>query len=180
MARPRGLEDSGAVREMTGEESAVNVRLTSAWPWLVFGVAAVVAGGLVAAVVAHDPSEKTVWVSAYLVLVAGVGQIGLALGRTLLAARPPAPGAVARDFVVFALGNAGVVVGTLTDVVWLVDAGGALLVVALALMVWSVRGASGAAPYRTSGWLVGLLWTYRVLVVVLLVSIPVGLVLARQ
>lgn len=165
---------------MTGEESTVNARLMSAWPWLAFGVATVVAGGLVAAVVAHDPSEKPVWASAYLVLVAGVGQIGLALGRTLLAARPPASGAVARDFVVFALGNAGVVVGTLIDVVWLVDVGGALLVVALALMVWSVRGASGAAPYGTSGWLVGLLWTYRVLVVVLLVSIPVGLVLARQ
>lgn len=161
-------------------ESAVSARLRSASPWLAFGVATVIAGGLVAAVVAHDPSEVAVWASAYLVLVAGVGQIGLALGRTLLAARAPASGAVARDFVVFALGNAGVVAGTLFDVVWLVDVGGALLVVALALMVWSVRGASGTASYGTSGWRVGLLWTYRVLVVVLLVSIPVGLVLARR
>ena len=152
----------------------------SASPWLVFGVTSVVAGGLVAAAVAHDPSEQPVWASAYLVLVAGVGQIGLALGRTLLTARPPTTGAVARDFVVFALGNAGVVVGTLIDVVWLVDVGGALLVVALTLMVWSARGASGAGPDLTSVWLVGLLWTYRVLVVVLLVSIPVGLVLARE
>lgn len=165
---------------MTVGESTVNARLASASPWLAFGVATVVVGGLVAAVVAHDPSEKPVWASAYLVLVAGVAQIGLPLGRTLLAARPPAPGAVARDFVVFALGNAGVVVGTLIDVVWLVDVGGALLVLALALMVRGVRGASGAAPYPTSGWLASLVWTYRVLVVVLLVSIPVGLVLARQ
>ncbi len=177
-----GRENAGVARsgDVTGEATTVNARLMSASPWLAFGVATVVAGGLVAAVVAHDPSEKPVWASAYLVLVAGVGQIGLTLGRTLLAARPPASGAVARDFVVFALGNVGVVVGTLIDVVWLVDVGGALLVVALALMVWSVRGAAGAALYGTSGWLVGLLWTYRVLVVVLLVSIPVGLVLTRQ
>ncbi len=157
----------------------MNARLVSASPWLVLGVIAVIAGGLVAAFVAHDPSQKPVWASAYLVLVAGVGQIGLALGRTMLPARPATPGAVARDFAVFALGNVGVVAGTVIDVVWLVDIGGALIVVALALMVWGVRGASGKAPYTSSGWLGGLLLTYRVLVVVLLVSVPVGLVLAR-
>ena len=158
----------------------MDARLRSASPWLVLGVASVVAGGLVAAVVAHDPSEKPVWSSAYLVLVAGIGQIGLALGRTLLPARPPTPGAVVRDFAVFALGNAGVVLGTLIDMVWLVDAGGALLVVALASMLWGVRGTSGATAHETAGWLESLLWTYRVIVVVLLVSIPVGLVLARE
>ena len=72
-----------------------------------------------------------------------------------------------------------VVVGTLIDALWLVDVGGALLVVALALMVWSVRGASGAAPYGTSGWPVGLRWTYRVPAGCLRVRLPVGLVPAR-
>lgn len=153
--------------------------LGPSWPWLTLGVLTAIAGGLVAAVVAHDPTEKPVWASAYLVLVAGFGQIGLALGRTLLVARPPTYAVVARDFTVFAFGNAGVVVGTLTDAVWLVDIGGALLVVSLALMAWGVRGAE-VASYQRPGWLVGLLWVYRVLVVVLLVSIPVGLVLARQ
>jgi hypothetical protein len=81
---------------------------------------------------------------------------------------------------VFALGNAGVVVGTLIDTVWLVDVGGALLVVALALMVWGVRAGVEAVPHRPQAWVVALLWLYRVLVVVLLVSIPVGLVLARR
>jgi hypothetical protein len=154
--------------------------LLPVWPWLVLGVASIVAGGLVAAVVAHDPSEKPVWASSYLVLVAGLGQLGLVLGRALLAPRPPTSGAVARDFAVFALGNAGVVVGTLVDAVWLVDVGGALLVVALALMVWGVRAGVEAVEHRPQAWVVGLLWVYRVLVVVLLVSIPVGLVLARQ
>jgi hypothetical protein len=134
----------------------------------------------VAAAVAHDPSEKPVWASSYLVLVAGLGQLGLVLGRALLAPRPPTSGVVARDFTVFALGNAGVVVGTLTDAVWLVDVGGVLLVVALAFMVWGVRAGVEAVEHRPQAWVVGLLWLYRVLVVVLLVSIPVGLVLARQ
>ncbi|HET8614545.1 MAG TPA: hypothetical protein VFL94_03395 [Actinomycetales bacterium] len=150
------------------------------WPWLVLGGLTVVAGGLVAAAVAHAPTEKPVWASAYLVLVAGLGQVGLALGRALLAPRPPTSGAVARDFTVFALGNTGVIVGTLTDAVWLVDVGGALLVVALALMVWGVRAGVEAVERRPRPWVVWLLWLYRGLVVVLLVSIPVGLVLARR
>lgn len=154
-------------------------RLRSAWPWLLLAVAAVVVGGLVSAVVAHDPTEKPVWASAYLVLVMGIAQIGLVLGRALLPARVPSPRTVALEFLVFGLGNAGVVLGTLIDAVWLVDVGGALLVVALALMVWGVRSPADAARVDRSPWLTRLRWCYRVLVVVLLVSIPVGLVLAR-
>jgi hypothetical protein len=154
--------------------------LTPVWPWLALGTLTAVVGGLVAGIVAHDPTEKPVWASAYLVLVAGLGQVGLALGRGLLAPRPPTSGSVARDFSVFALGNAGVVVGTLVDAVWLVDVGGALLVVALALMVWGVRAGVEAVEHGPRAWVVWLLWLYRVLVVVLLVSIPIGLVLARQ
>lgn len=150
------------------------------WPWLVLGTLSAVAGGLLAGVVAHEPTEKPVWASAYLVLVAGLGEVGLALGRALLAPRPPTSGAVARDFTVFALGNAAVIVGTLVDAVWFVDVGGALLVVALALMVWGVRAGVEAVERTPRAWVVWLLWLYRVLVVVLLVSIPVGLVLARS
>ncbi len=153
--------------------------LVPAAPWLVLGTVTAAAGGLLAAVVAHDPTQKPVWASAYLVLVAGLGQVALALGRTLLAPRPAGPGVVARDFVVFALGNAAVVIGTLSDVLRLVDIGGILLVVALGLMVWGVRPQSGA-PTQRQPWMVGLLWLYRVLVIVLLVSIPIGLLLARR
>lgn len=149
-------------------------------PWVALGVATTVAGGLVAAVVAHEPTEKPVWASAYLVLVAGLGQVALALGRAVLASRPPDCGALARDFALFGLGNAGVVIGTLTDALWLVDVGGALLVVALGLMVWGVRARAGFSSRPGPAWLVGLLWLYRLVVVVLLVSIPVGLVLARR
>ena len=174
---------STASTDSTSELSATGLGdrwLAPVWPWLALGVAGVVAGGLVAAAVAHDPSEKPVWASAYLVLVAGLAQLGLALGRALLAPRAPTSGAMARDFAVFALGNAGVVVGTLADAVWVVDVGGALLVVALGLLVWGVRSGGEAVADRPAAWVVALLWLYRVLVVVLLVSIPVGLVLARQ
>lgn len=159
---------------------SVHQWLAPVWPWLTLGVVTVIAGGLIAAVVAQDPTEKPVWASAYLVLVAGLGQVGLALGRTMLVSHPPTYAAVNRDFSVFAVGNAGVVVGTLTDAVWLVDLGGALLVIALALMVWGVRGGAEVASHRPPDWLVALLWIYRVLVVVLLVSIPVGIVLANM
>lgn len=154
--------------------------LLPVWPWLTFAVVTTIAGGLVAAAVAHAPTEKPVWASAYLVLVAGLGQAGLALGRGLLASRPPTSGAMARDFVVFALGNAGVIIGTLVDVTWLVDVGGALLVVALALMIWGVRTEKSAPPRRPVPWMARLLWLYRVLAAVLLVSIPIGLVVARS
>jgi hypothetical protein len=43
-----------------------------------------------------------------------------------------------------------------------------------------VRSGGEAVADRPAAWVVALLWLYRVLVVVLLVSIPVGLVLARQ
>ncbi len=148
-------------------------------PWVALGTGAVIVGGLLAAVVAHDPTEKPVWASAYLVLVVGVGQIGLALGRTLLATRVVAARGVAIEFLVFALGNVGVVLGTLTDTVWLVDVGGALLLVALVSMIWGVRSSTDARTVRRSPWTTWLLWSFRVLVAVLVVSIPVGLVLAR-
>lgn len=53
----------------------------------------------------------------------------------------------------------------------LVEVGGALLAVALALLIRGVGGARqhGAWP----------LYTYRVFVIILLVSIPIGLLLAR-
>ena len=70
--------------------------------------------------------------------------------------------------------NAGclaVIGGTLLAAPLLVDAGGALLVVAMVLMMRAVgRGAHGPA------WA---LWLFRAALVVTVVSIPVGLVLAH-
>ena len=75
------------------------------------------------------------------------------------------------QFTAWNLGNGAVMAGTLAGITSLVDTGGALLVVALLLLLRGVR--TGREP-RT--WL---LWAFRLLAAVLLVSIPIGLVLAR-
>lgn len=144
-------------------------------PFLVVGLACVVGGGLLAAVTAPVATEHSSWAAAYLVLVGGVAQAGLGLGQAVFATGTPSSVLVAQ-LTGWNLGNAAVLVGTLVGATVLVDLGGALLVVALALLARGV-GARGVASTRGSGryWLLG----YRLIVLVLLAGIPTGLVLAR-
>lgn len=66
------------------------------------------------------------------------------------------------------VGSVGVIAGTLAAQPWIVDVGGLLVLLALVLMLVAVRGApSGAAVV-----------VYRLVIVLLVVSIPIGLVLA--
>ena len=58
---------------------------------MVAGGAAIIAGGIVAAVTDPAGWEHGSWTAAFLVLVAGVAQIGLALGQVELAAVPATP-----------------------------------------------------------------------------------------
>lgn len=145
-------------------------RASARWtlPAVTLGVACIIAGGLVAAISATAPSEGGAWTAAYLVLVGGVAQIALALGQAVFAARSPAPRVAHAQFAAWNLGNAGVIVGTLAGLVVLVALGGALLVLALLLALVITRGARG-------GWL---LLGFRALIVIVLVSVPVGIVLA--
>ena len=145
-------------------------RRSAALPFAAVGAACIVAGGLVAAVSAPAPSEHASWAAAYLVLVAGVAQAALGVGQALLAPRVPSRRTVAVQFTAWNLGNGAVMAGTLAGITSLVDTGGALLVVAL-LLLSGVR-----ASERPRTWL---LWAFRLLAAVLLVSIPIGLVLAR-
>ncbi len=142
--------------------------------FVVTGVVAVVAAGCVTAAVASDPTEYPVWASAYLALVVGVVQAALGLAAGLLAVRPVGAGLVAATFALYNLGSALVIVGTGLDGVvgWnvaLVDVGGVALVPAMALFLYMVRGARGGL------WL----WVFRAVAAVILVSMPIGLVLAR-
>jgi hypothetical protein len=139
-------------------------------PALVIALGSTIAGGLVAAATARVASEKTSWAAAYLVLVGGVATLGLALGRGFLSPARASGRSLGVELLSWVAGNALVFVGTLVDLTWLVDVGGALLVAALALIVVGVR--RGPGP----GWVRG---AFTGLVVLLLVSIPVGLVLAR-
>ncbi|MEO6822374.1 MAG: hypothetical protein ABI468_08030 [Candidatus Nanopelagicales bacterium] len=146
----------------------VSLRRRGAGPPLVLGVASVILGGLVAAVTTPMGWQHGAWAAAYLVLVTGVAQIGLGLGQAMLAMTPPSPTLVVVQVSGWNLGSAAVILGTLAAAPAVVSVGGVLLVACLGLLVFGVRGGR-------AGWL---LWTYRGLVLLLLVSIPVGLVLS--
>jgi hypothetical protein len=137
----------------------------------VLGAASVVVGGLVAAATGPLQLSHGSWAAAYLVLINGVAQIALGKAQAALAPRPPSPRVLATQLAAWNVGGAAVIGGTLMRVPLIVDAGGLLLVIALALMIGTVRG-------RTAGprWA---LWTYRLLLIIVLISIPIGLVLAH-
>jgi hypothetical protein len=148
----------------------------SAWPFVVFGIASVVAGGAISAFTASTPTRQMAWLVAYLVLVVGAAQVGLGAGQARLASRPVASRTVALEFAAFNLGNLAVILGTFSSLPLLVDAGGILLVLSLVYFLWSVRGHSAREGTATSGWLIN---GYRVLIAILVISIPIGLVLAH-
>jgi len=135
----------------------------------VVGSVCVVTGGLLAAAVANAPSEHAVWASAYLVLVAGVAQVAIGAAQRYLRARSSARPLVVAELVGWNVGNAAVIVGTVVENAAITDIGGALLVGVLALLFTGTRGA------RAGWWLRG----YRLLLAVVLVSIPVGLVVGQ-
>lgn len=135
------------------------------------GAAWVIAGGLVAATTGPLSLENGSWAAAFSVLVAGVAQYAIGVVQHALAPQPPSRRFVAAEVVAWNAGCAAVITGTVVSVPLIVDAGGLLLVISLALMVLTTRGASAGPVWA--------LWIYRVLLVVILVSIPVGLTLAH-
>lgn len=139
-------------------------------PAVIVGACCIVAGGLVSAAVGPLDFADGSWLAAFLVLVAGVAQIVLAIVQDMLAARAPSVRVLVTELAAWNLGCALVIVGTLVAVPAVVDAGGVLLVVALVLSLYTT--------WRSTGRLRWLLWLYRAFVVVLLVSIPIGLLLA--
>lgn len=78
------------------------------------------------------------------------------------------------EFLTWNLGNAAVIAGQLLGFQIAVDAGGVLLVVSLALLFRGVRGALPDA--RGSLWT---LYAYRAILLIILVSIPIGLVIGH-
>lgn len=130
------------------------------------GLSAVIAGGLVAAVTGPTGFAAGSWVAAYLVLVAGVAQVGLGVGQALLAAVPPSGRRRGWQLIIYNLANTAVLLGSLTESV---VAGGVLLLLALALFLAAVR-----RP-RTHSWHLAV---YRILLAILGASVPVGIVLS--
>lgn len=145
-------------------------RWPAATPFAAAGTACTVAGGLLAAATALAPSQLASWAVAYLVLVGGVAQVALGAGQALLTPRPPGRLALAAELAGWNAGNGAVLAGTLLGATWLADAGGVILAAALALLIAVTRGAAPKPAWP--------LHVYRAVAALVLVSIPVGLVIA--
>ncbi|MGB3185790.1 MAG: hypothetical protein WBG36_10215 [Ornithinimicrobium sp.] len=130
----------------------------------------VISGGLVAAVTGPLGLDRGSWLAAYLVLVCGVGgwsvgvmQRGGVAGMSPLWARA--------QLAAWAVGNTAVIIGSLSLTTLSVDAGVVLL--EMALLIAFITAPAVAAVGRASG------WGYRALLILLMVSAPVGSVLSR-
>lgn len=138
-------------------------------PFAVAGVGAIVGGGVLAsAIAAPAPTRHGVWAVAYLVLVLGVGQLAIGAGRVLLGAEPPTPNRTRITAAAFNISGAAIMLGVVTDHVMVFQAGCALLFGVLVESLYGVRRSA------RSGWpLVG----YRLIIVALIVSIPIGMLI---
>lgn len=135
-----------------------------AWLFAGTGAVAIVVAGALSAALAHAPTRAAMWLTAYLVLVVGVAQIGLGVGQARLASRPPKSALLGSQWLLFNGANALVVAGRLLGRPAAVVLGAVVLAVALGLFLRGVRGAGG-------GWLP---WAYRLLVALLACSALVG------
>ena len=145
-----------------------NERLSAAIPFLIVAALAIVGGGLVAAAVAHAPSQPLIWMVAYLVLVVGTAQAALGMAQAYLSLSPPSPTFRMTEFVLFNAGNISVIGGTLCSSWPVVLAGTALFSTALAMFLYSSWKSRG-------GWLIHV---YRLLLTILFAGAAVGLVLS--
>jgi hypothetical protein len=135
---------------------------------LVTGGAAIIAGGLVAAVTGPTGWDHGSWVAAFLVLVTGVAQIGVGAAQAQLARTAPTVAYVATECGVWNGSCIVVIAGTLLSSPATVTAGSALLLVALGMSASAVRQSGRSSLLRL----------YRTLLIGLLASTPIGIALA--
>jgi hypothetical protein len=138
--------------------------------FFVIGTVCVIVGGVVAAATGPLQWEKGSWAAAFLVLVSGVAQCALGVTQGALAPAPLTRAIFWVELLCWNIGCFAVIGGTLATQPLIVDVGGILLVVALALMIRAV--------YRSRTRQRWLLWTFRVIVAIMFISIPIGLTLA--
>jgi len=155
----------------------VRIGYGSGLVFALIGTVSVVVGGLIAAVSRPLDWSYGSWVSAYLVLVTGVAQFVLGVGQDHLterltdhlSERPLRRRTIWTEIAGLNIGSAAVISGTLMSRPWIVDVGGLLIFIALVQALLAVRGVP-------SGVLAVL---YRLIIGIVIVSIPVGLVLAH-
>lgn len=134
----------------------------------------VVAGGLVAAVDSAAPFAHGAWLAAYLVLVGGVAQLVLGLGRLALPGREPSPRLRRAQATLWSIGSLVVPAGVLGDVLAVVLLGSVVLLVALG--GFAAGTGMGDAPARARGRTLA----YRAVILALGASVVVGSVLAAS
>lgn len=151
----------------------VRIGYGSGLVFALIGTVSVIVGGLIAAVSRPLDWSYGSWVSAYLVLVTGVAQFVLGVGQDHLtdhlSERPLRRRTIWTEIAGLNIGSAAVISGTLMSRPWIVDVGGLLIFIALVQALLAVRGVP-------SGVLAVL---YRLIIGIVIVSIPVGLVLAH-
>lgn len=155
-----------------GDRRSAGGSASAAVPFIVIGFVGIIAGGLLSALTASAPNRDTAWLTAYLVLAVGVAQIGLGLGQAALSGIRLNPSMLIGQLTCWNLGSLAVIAGTIAGPLWLVDVGGAAMVIALALFARSTWHPSSRGSRS-------LLYGYRILVLFMLISVPTGLVLAR-
>lgn len=167
--------DAPAERTAPDDENGVTSRVTSAViadasaSVAVSGVL-IVAGGLVAAVNSAAPFDHGSWIAAYLVLVGGVAQLVLSAGGLALPAPVCSRWLRRAQLALWNVGIAIVAVGVFTDVPAVVVAGSVVVLGALAAFAY------GAGPRRPQA--AGRVTLYRLVVMVLAISVVIGSVLA--
>lgn len=164
---PRTTQLSSA--EHASAPRATGSRSRASFAAEIAGWASIVAGGLVAAVTAPLQLAHGSWCAAYLVLVGGAAQVAMGQAQQHLATRPVPEARTWTQLATWNLGNALVILGTFVTAPFIVDAGGAVLLVSLILAVQAVPGATRRWVGRG----------YLAVLAVLLVSMPIGLVLAH-
>lgn len=143
-------------------------RVIAAAPFAWLAGVAIVGAGFVAAAIAYDATQPLVWMVAYLVLVVGVMQAVFGIGQAWLAERVPGRATTWSQWLLFNVGNAGVIGGTLYKNTVIVAIATLLFALAIA---WFLVGVRRCRRHR---WGI----VYRVLLAFILVSACVGLVIS--
>jgi hypothetical protein len=130
----------------------------------------IVAGGLVAAINSAAPFAHGSWLAAYLVLVGGVSQALLGLGRLVLPVPRPSPRLAVVQLVLWNAGCVAVPAGVLVGAATLVRLGSLSLLIALAAFAIAARAWPGGGRVRVVA--------YHAVIVALASSVIVGSALA--
>ncbi|WP_308491521.1 hypothetical protein [Microbacterium terrisoli] len=139
----------------------------TALPFAIMGTIAVVGGSLLSAALAPNPSYHGNWAVAYIVLVAGVGQIVLGVGQAAVTAGRVRPAVVAVQALMLNLGAVATVIATVDDIAALLYLAAVMQIVALVGFLWVTRHVARGLT----------LMALRIVAVLLLISVPTGVVL---